>query len=107
MNRDEPAPVTAAVKRSFASSLDVFGLEPVEHFGRIFKRAWSIKLILAAGLFSGMEIALPILDQWILIPRGGFAALSGFTSMAALVSRLVAQQSVSTPSKDSPDASNL
>jgi hypothetical protein len=105
MTTGEPAPVTAAVKRSFVSSLDVFGLQPVEHFGRIFKRAWSIRLILAAGLFSGIEMALPILDQWILIPRGLFAALSGFTSMAAFVSRLVAQQSVSKPSKENPDAS--
>lgn len=104
MNGEQPAPVTAAVKRSFVSSLDVFGLEPVQHFGRVFKRAWSIRLILLAGLFSGLEIALPIIDQWLYLPRGLFAGLSGFTSMAALVSRLVAQQSVSKTSKDEPNA---
>ncbi|MNL79473.1 hypothetical protein D3C87_2060860 [compost metagenome] len=51
-----------------------------------------------------MEIALPILDQWLYLPRGLFAAASGFTSMAALVSRLVAQQSVSKTSKDDTNA---
>jgi hypothetical protein len=92
------------VKRSFAASVRAIGLEPVEHFGHVFKRAWSIRLILAAGLFSGLEIALPIVDQWIIIPRGLFAALSGFTTMAAAVARLVAQRSVYFPTKDQTDA---
>ncbi|AYD00037.1 hypothetical protein [Neorhizobium sp. NCHU2750] len=104
MNREKPAPVKAAVKRSFVSSLDVFGLEPVEHFGRVFKKAWSIRLNLLAGFFAGLEIALPILDQWIVIPRGLFAAMSGFTAMASTVARLVAQRSVSNPPKDEPNA---
>ncbi|KAA3527039.1 hypothetical protein GOZ96_04675 [Agrobacterium vitis] len=71
---------------------------------RVLKHAWSIRLNLLAGFFAGMEIALPIIDQWVNIPRGLFAAMSGFTTMASTVARLVAQRSVSTPLKGPQDA---
>jgi len=54
--------------------------------------AWSIRLIIVAGFFAGAEVALPFIDQWLSIPRGLFAAISGFTSMAALISKFVAQK---------------
>ncbi|MUZ74226.1 hypothetical protein GOZ90_16180 [Agrobacterium vitis] len=71
---------------------------------RVLKHAWSIRLNLLAGFFAGMEIALPIVDQWFSIPRGMFAALSGFTTMASTIARLVAQRNVSAPSKETIDA---
>lgn len=58
----------------------------------VLKRAWSIRLMLLAGLFSGVEIALPILDGVLTLPRGSFALLSGVTTAAAFVARLLAQQ---------------
>jgi hypothetical protein len=89
-------PVKTVVKQGFAASLRTFGLEPIDHFAHVFKRAWSVRLILMAGIFSGLEIALPILDQWIAIPRGMFAAASGLTTMAACIARLTVQTKMMT-----------
>jgi hypothetical protein len=55
----------------------------------IFRKAWSIRLGLLAGLFSGAEVVLPLfMDE---IPRNMFAALSFVAVMGALVARLIAQ----------------
>ncbi len=62
----------------------------------ILKKAWSIKLILAAGFFSGLEAVVQIysaladLPAW--MPRGGFAAIAFIASNGAFVMRLVAQK---------------
>jgi len=42
-------------------------------------------------------VALPIIDQWIEIPRGLFAGMSAITSFAAFISRFVVQTRVSAP----------
>ena len=57
----------------------------------ILKRAWSIRLILLAGLFSGLETALPYTGLDSYIPAKLFALLSLVISAAAVVSRIVAQ----------------
>ena len=64
----------------------------VAEWRRVLRHAWSIRLIVAAGILSGCEIALPIIDQAVSIPRGIFAALSGLVTCGALISRLVAQE---------------
>ncbi len=56
----------------------------------ILRRAWSIRLMIVAGLLSGIEVALPFFAD--AMPRGVFAALSVLIVMAALVARLVAQK---------------
>ncbi|GAJ95776.1 hypothetical protein RRH01S_13_01370 [Rhizobium rhizogenes NBRC 13257] len=38
-------------------------LKLIPEAGRVLRRAWSIRLIAAAGILSGCEIALPIIDQ--------------------------------------------
>ncbi|TGE86900.1 hypothetical protein C9417_31750 [Rhizobium sp. SEMIA 4088] len=40
-------------------------------------RACRIRLIILAGILSGREVALPIIDQFITIPRSTFAAVRG------------------------------
>ncbi len=67
---------------------------------RVLRHAWSVRLIVAAGILSGCEVALPIIDQFVTIPRGAFAALTGLVTCGALISRLVAQENL----KDSPHA---
>lgn len=67
----------------------------VENWRAVLRRAWSIKLIVLAGLLSGAEIALPLIQDLLPIPRGVFAGLSFLATAAGLVARLVAQQSVS------------
>jgi hypothetical protein len=62
---------------------------------RVLRHAWSIRLIILAGILSGGEIALPLIDQVVDIPRGVFAGLSFVATAAAFVARLVAQQSIS------------
>lgn len=59
----------------------------------IMRRAWSIRLILLAGLLSGAEAALAFADllPW---PPGAAAAVSAAVSMAAFVARIVAQENL-------------
>lgn len=59
---------------------------------RVLRRAWSIRLLVIAGLLSGLEVALPFLDGLLPIPQGIFAALSGLTVAGAFVTRLLAQK---------------
>lgn len=66
----------------------------VDNWRKVIKHAWSMRLMLLAGALSGAEIALPILDEFLPIPRGVFAAGSGLVTMFALVARLTAQQSL-------------
>ena len=68
-------------------------VELVADWKRILRKAWSIRLMLAAGLLSGAEVALPLFAD--AIPRGVFAATSGVVVMGAFVARLVAQKDMS------------
>ena len=67
-------------------------MKPVPNWCRVLRYAWSIRLIAAAGILSGCEIALPIIDQVVSIPRGIFAALSGLVTCGAFIARFVAQE---------------
>jgi len=59
----------------------------------ILRRAWSIRLMLIAGVLSGIEVILPMFPDC--CPRGLFAALSLATVAGAFVARLVAQKGLS------------
>ncbi len=59
----------------------------------ILRRAWSIRLMLLAGLLSGAEVILPLFVE--AIPRNLFAALSMLTIGGAFVARLLAQKGLS------------
>ena len=61
----------------------------------VLRHAWSIRLVIVAGLLSGAEIALPLIREIIDVPRGVFAGLSFLATAGAFIARLVAQQSVS------------
>ena len=55
----------------------------------IFRKAWSIRLGVLAGLFSAAEVILPLFVDT--MPRHIFAVLSFVAVMGAVVARLVAQ----------------
>lgn len=74
----------------------------VSDWRALLRRAWSIRLMLLAGLLTGAEVALPLLDQFLAIPRGLFAAASGLTTGAALVARLLAQKGLSDADQQDP-----
>lgn len=60
-----------------------------DNWSEIFRKAWSIRLGLLAGLFSGGEVILPLFIDT--MPRHIFATLSFVAVMGAVVARLVAQ----------------
>lgn len=67
----------------------------VWNWKRVLKHAWSIRLIVVAGVLSGAEIALPLIREAIDVPAGVFAGLSFLATAGAFISRLVAQEQVS------------
>lgn len=56
----------------------------------ILRKAWSIRLILLAGVLSGLEVILPMFVNS--LPHNVFGALAFFVTALAFVARLVAQE---------------
>lgn len=67
----------------------------VHNWREVLKRAWSVRLMITAAFFSGLEVSLPLLDGYVDIPPRLFAVLSGLTVAAAFIARIVAQKGVS------------
>lgn len=63
-----------------------------DNWKSIVRKAWSIRFMVLAGIFSGAEAILPLFQD--AFPRGLFAALSAVTVSVAFVSRIVAQKDV-------------
>jgi hypothetical protein len=61
----------------------------------VLRYAWSIRLIVIAGLLSGIEVALPLVGDALPIPAGLFAGLSLLVTALAFIARLVAQKGIS------------
>lgn len=55
----------------------------------VFRKAWSIRLGVIAGVFSGLEVVLPMFVD--AMPRSVFATLAMLTAVGAVVARLMAQ----------------
>lgn len=64
----------------------------VADWRHVLRKAWSVRLILLAGLLTGIEVALPLLGDAYPLPTGIFAGLSLIVTMAAFVMRLVSQK---------------
>ena len=60
----------------------------------VVKKAWSIRLILLAGIFSGLEVAMPLVQDHLPVHPGVFAALSMIVVALAFISRIVAQENL-------------
>lgn len=58
----------------------------------ILRKAWSVRLMIAAAMLSGIEVALPFFASE--IPLGTFAIASAVVTAAALVARVVAQKDI-------------
>lgn len=67
----------------------------VENWRRVLRHAWSIRLMILAGVLSGAEVALPILGAAEILPAGVLAALSFVATAGAFIARLIAQKQVS------------
>lgn len=66
----------------------------LSNWKQVLRYAWSIRLIVLAGILSGMEVALPIIDEFVELPRGLFAGLSLLVVGGAFIARLVAQSNI-------------
>lgn len=65
------------------------------HWKRIVKRAWSMKLMAATGVLTGLEVMLPLFfDSVPSRLRFAFGILSCLTIAAAFVSRIVVQKNL-------------
>jgi len=64
----------------------------IHNWRAVLRRAWSVRLMIMAGILSGFEVALPFLDGLLPVAPGVFAALSALTTAAAFVARLLAQK---------------
>lgn len=69
----------------------------VPNWRRVLKRAWSIRLMILAGVLSGIEVilGLPDIQLWLDWQPGIFAGLSFLATAAAFVARILAQTGVS------------
>lgn len=81
-------------------------MQLVANWRRVIKRAWSIRLMILAGILSGLEVifSLPDIAERLDWPQGLFAAASGLTTAAAFVARLTAQNGVSNEADDKEQA---
>jgi hypothetical protein len=60
----------------------------------VLSHAWSIRLIVIAGVLSGMEAALPLFGDLLPIPPRVLAGGTFVVVATAFVARLVAQEKV-------------
>ena len=63
-----------------------------DNWKEIVRRSWSLRVIILAGVLSGLEMILPFYSDE--IPRNLFAVLSFVAVSAAFVARLVAQKGI-------------
>jgi hypothetical protein len=79
----------AAVRKRVAN---LFKLKLIPEWRGVLRRAWSIRLIVIAGILSGCEVGLPYINELTEIPRGVFAALTIIVCAGAFIARTVAQE---------------
>lgn len=70
--------------------IEEVAVEMLPDWRGILRRAWSVRLMLLAGLLSAAEILLPFYADT--MPRGMFAGLTIIVVTAALVARVMAQR---------------
>ena len=63
---------------------------------RVLRHAWSVRFVVLAAIFSGLEIAFAVLAEHPPIPRGLFAGLSGATTILAFAFRFISQKEFKT-----------
>jgi hypothetical protein len=62
----------------------------INDWRRVLRRAWSVRLMVAAAVLSAAEVALPFMGG--VIPPGILAALSALATAGAFVARIYAQR---------------
>ena len=62
----------------------------IQNWRILLRKAWSVRLMLAAFVFTAAEVMLPFFSAE--VPPRVFAVMSGIAVAGAFVSRLVAQK---------------
>jgi hypothetical protein len=64
----------------------------LSNWKQLIKKAWSIRLMVLAGILSSVEVLLPFFSDS--IPRGWFALFTLLAVTGAFVTRLLAQKGI-------------
>jgi hypothetical protein len=67
----------------------------IHNWKDVLARAWSVKLLVLAGVLTGIEAALPLLDGYIDVSRTVFSLVTLIVVAAAFGARFVAQNGLS------------
>ena len=67
----------------------------VPNWRAVLSRAWSVRFIALTFALIVLDFALPAFEESLGLPPRTFALISGITSAAAFVARLVVQPAVS------------
>jgi hypothetical protein len=70
----------------------------IPEWRRVLAKAWSIRLVILAALLSGVELVLPLVQDW--FPRYVFGVLSFGVTVGAVWARLVAQPKMRSPEEE-------
>jgi hypothetical protein len=61
----------------------------IPNWKKVARKAWSVHLMTAAAVLSGLEMTLPMFSDW--VSRGTFAALTFSIVTLALLARFLVQ----------------
>lgn len=67
----------------------------IPHWRRVLRYAWSVRLIVLAGVLTGLEAVLPLMPDLLPLRPEWLASLTFLIVMGALVARFIAQSNVS------------
>lgn len=67
-------------------------MQLIANWRAVLRHAWSIKFMLAAGVFTGLEFILPYVRDYLPIGSGWFTALAFIATAGGLITRLLAQR---------------
>jgi len=68
--------------------------ELIEDWRAVMTRAWSMKFSILAAILGGLEVGVQLV-QPAGVPNGAFAGIASVVSLAAGISRLIAQTELS------------
>jgi hypothetical protein len=67
----------------------------------ILRKAWTIRILILAGLLTALEVILPHFSE--AIPHAVFASVNGMLVGSAFVARLMAQKEIDGDDDDEPN----
>jgi hypothetical protein len=67
----------------------------IDEWRTVLRKAWSVRLILLAGLLEAIGSLMPYLSVVLPIPESVFNVLSALTLGGAVVARLIVQKEIS------------